>query len=140
MNAGPFARKFPSAEFYAVDAQYSFPIPLPSSFLGLPSWTKPLPKSSDTMPGVPWGGEFEHDVLTVYPGPSSAYQDAAFFHKPSKTLLVCDAVFAVDSDPPPILTDVPEYRKAVLFHARDNGDVGQIVEDSEENRRKGWQR
>ena len=46
VNAGPFARAFPSAEFYAVDQQYSFPIPLPSLFLGLPRWTKPLPRCS----------------------------------------------------------------------------------------------
>ena len=30
VNAGPFARRFPDAAFYAVDAQYSFPVPLPS--------------------------------------------------------------------------------------------------------------
>ena len=46
VNAGPFARAFPAAEFFAVDQQYSFPIPLPSAFLGLPRWTKPLPRSS----------------------------------------------------------------------------------------------
>ena len=34
--AGPFARAFPDAEFYAQDQQYSFPVPLPSLFLGLP--------------------------------------------------------------------------------------------------------
>ena len=28
VNAGPFARAFPAADFYAVDQQYSFPLPL----------------------------------------------------------------------------------------------------------------
>ena len=46
VNAGPFAREYPSANFYAVDKQYSFPLNLPDSFLGLPDWTKPLPRSS----------------------------------------------------------------------------------------------
>jgi len=57
VNAGPFARRFPSAEFYVVDKQYSFPIPLPNAFLGLPRWTKPLPPSSQGL-ASPWGGEF----------------------------------------------------------------------------------
>ncbi len=94
VNAGPFARRFPDAAFYAVDAQYSFPVPLPSRFLGLPSWTQPLPASSssdsNSASSLPWGDEFEHEVLTVFPGPASAYQDAAFFHRPSKTLVSTD--------------------------------------------------
>ena len=139
VNAGPFARAYPDAEFYAVDAQYSFPVPLPSAFLGLPSWTEPLPPSSKSWP-APWSADFDHEVLTVRPGPASAYQDAAFYHRPSSTLLVCDAVFTVSKEPPPILADVPEYKKALLFQARDNGSVGQVVADSEENRRKGWER
>ena len=48
VNAGPFARQFPDAEFYVVDRQYSFPVPLPSAFLGLPRWAKPLPPSSSS--------------------------------------------------------------------------------------------
>lgn len=74
VNAGPFARAFPSATFYAVDQQYSFPIPLPSRFLGLPRWTQPLPRSSsssDTPGGSATnvlGPEFEYEVLTVKPG------------------------------------------------------------------------
>eukprot|EP00873_Tetraselmis_striata_P045854 jgi/Tetstr1/466118/TSEL_010681.t1 len=137
VNAGPFARKFPAAEFYACDRQYSFPVPLPSLFLGLPRWTKPLPESSEDAEGL-WGGELQHLVLTVKPGPGSEYQDAAFFHAPSKTLLVCDAISAVTDDPPPILTSDPEYTRALLFHARDSKD--EVVEDSPEARRKGWRR
>ena len=72
VNAGPFARAFPSADFYVVDQQYSFPIPLPNAFLGLPRWAKPLPRSSEGT--SIWGGEFEHEVLTVKPGPGSYFQ------------------------------------------------------------------
>ena len=77
VNAGPFARAFPAADFYAVDQQYSFPLPLPAVFLGLPSWTKPLPRSSEGLDATWLGGEFEHAVLTVKPGPGSYFQDAA---------------------------------------------------------------
>mmetsp|Transcript_19983 Transcript_19983/g.32507 ORF Transcript_19983/g.32507 Transcript_19983/m.32507 type:complete len:367 (-) Transcript_19983:86-1186(-) len=135
--AGPFARRFPKAEFYVTDKQYSFPVPLPNSYLGFPSWAKPLPPSSKGLPGL-WDGEFEHEVLTVQPGVASMYQDAAFVHKPSKTLMVCDAVFAVTDEPPEIITSDPEYVRALLFHARD--DPLETVPDTPEMRRKGWRR
>jgi len=139
VNAGPFARAFPEADFYATDRQYSFPVPLPQEFLGLPRWTKPLPPSSSEGTGEGmWEGEFEHEVLTVKPGPGSMYQDVAMFHKPSKTLLICDAVFAASDEPPPILMEEPEYTRALLFHARDSKD--EVVPDTPENRRKGWRR
>ena len=136
VNAGPFARAFPSAEFYAVDQQYSFPVPLPSLFLGLPPWTRPLPRSSEGLDL--WGGELEHEVLTVKPGPGSYFQDVAFVHKPSRTLLICDAILAVTEEPPPILTSEPEYLRALLFHARDAPT--EVIADSPEARRKGWRR
>ena len=130
--AGPFARKFPDATFYVVDQQYSFPVPLPSRFLGLPRWARPLPRSGSVA------GGFAHEVLTVKPGPGSYFQDVALYHKRSRTLCVCDAVLAVTQDPPPILLEEPEYRRALLFHARD--DALELVDDTPENRRKGWRR
>lgn len=137
--AGPFARAFPAAAFYAVDAQYSFPVPLPNAALGLPPWTRPLPPSSGGGGGAsPWPAELEHEVLTVKPGPASAYQDVAVLHRPSRTLLVCDAVFAATDEPPPILTSEPEYTRALLFHARDA--PLELVADTPDARRKGWRR
>jgi len=136
VNAGPFARKFPDAEFYVTDQQYSFPLELPNAFLGLPSWTKPLPESSkgSTM----WNGELDHEVLTVKPGIASQFQEAAFFHKASQSLLLCDTLVAVNDEPPEILTAVPEYTRALLFHARD--EPLELVQDTPEARRKGWRR
>lgn len=134
--AGPFARSFPSAEFYVVDQQYSFPLNLPDSTLGFPAWTKKLPASSRGL-GM-WGNEFEHEVLTVKPGVASEFQDVALFHAQSKTLLVCDSLFATNGDPPAILESDPEYTRALLFHARD--DPLELVEDTPEARRKGWRR
>ncbi len=136
VNAGPFARAFPDANFYVTDKQYAFPLNLPNSFLGLPSWTKPLPRSS--RDNDMWGGELEHEVLTVKPGIGSMFQDVALYHKASDSMLICDAVFAVTEEPPVILTEEEEYTRALLFHARDEKD--DIVEDTPENRRKGWRR
>ena len=137
--AGPFARKFPEAEFFVTDQQYSFPVSLPDRTLGFPSWTKTLPSTSNSDQESPlWGGEFDHEVLTVKPGIGSMYQDVAFFHKPTKTLILCDALLATTAEPPPILTQEPEYVKALLFHARDS--PREIVPDTPEARRKGWRR
>lgn len=142
VNAGPFARAFPKANFYVTDQQYAFPLNLPNSFLGLPSWTKPLPRSSSSsdmnMNMNMWGGELEHEVLTVKPGIGSMFQDVALFHKQSQTMLICDAVFAVTEEPPKILTEEEEYTRALLFHARESKD--EVVQDTPENRRKGWRR
>jgi len=134
--AGPFAKCFPDAAFYVTDRQYSFPIPLPARFLGLPSWTQSLPASSRTMNIL--GDDFEHEVLTVKPGVGSQFQDVAVYHKSSGSLLVCDVLLAVTNEPPVILTEEPDYVKALLFHARDDKD--EIVPDTVENRQKGWRR
>jgi len=136
VNAGPFARAFPAANFWVTDKQYAFPLNLPDSFLGLPSWAKPLPRTSRGTDM--WGGEIEHEVLTVKPGIGSMFQDVALYHKKSKTVLICDALFAVTEEPPRILTEEEEYTRALLFHARESKD--EVVEDTPENRRKGWRR
>jgi len=136
INAGPFARAFPRANFWATDKQYAFPLNLPDEFLGLPYWTKRLPRTSKNSDI--WGDELEHEVLTVKPGIGSMFQDVALYHKKSETMLICDAVFAVTEEPPKILTEEEEYTRALLFHARDAKD--EIVEDTPENRRKGWRR
>ena len=136
VNAGPFARAFPDANFYVTDKQYAFPLNLPDSFLGLPYWTKPLPRTSRGTDL--WGGELEHEVLTVKPGIGSMYQDVALYHKSSGSVMICDALFVVTEEPPKILTDEEDYTRALLFHARDTKD--EMVEDTPENRRKGWRR
>ena len=81
-----------------------------------------LPASSSGQ-GL-WGGELEHEVLTAKASRESVYQEAAFFHKPSKTLLLCDAVVSTGVDPPPILTSEPEYTRALLYHARRSAREG----------------
>ena len=44
-----------------------------------------LPASSGLS--NPFGPEFEYEVLTAKASRESVYQEAAFWHKPSKTLL-----------------------------------------------------
>jgi hypothetical protein len=153
--AGPFARRFPKAEFWTTDAQYSFPLSLPGRWLGFPGKVRQLPsepryvgktRDGSTSAGgaAPpdfsslFGGEFEFAVLSAKASKESIYQDAAFYHKPSRTVLLCDAVVAIGAAPPDILLAEQDYRRALLYHARD--DPLEKVEDTPETRRKGWQR
>jgi len=132
--AGPFARQFRDAEFWTTDAQYAFPLNLPATWLGFPGIVKQLPSRGDGL----FGGEFKLAVISAKASKESIYQDAALFHEPSKTLLLCDAAVSVTEDPPAILTSEPEYVRALLYHARD--DPLEKVVDTPEVRRKGWQR
>ena len=171
VNAGPFARQFPDAEFWTTDRQYSFPLNLPPTWLGQPGRIKVLPSSSAA--GGPLAGELDFEILTARASKESVYQEAAFFHRcvhaghecaaprtatarlrrpepsppwaagaiaaltpplpplsppppsrgsrhrrPSRSLLVCDAIISVSEAPPPILLAEPEYRRALLYHVR----------------------
>jgi hypothetical protein len=131
--AGPFARWFPQAQVYVVPNQWSFPVNLPLAWLGLP-WgrTQVLPPQSID---APFGDEFDYAILGPIGLGLGAFEEVAFLHRASRTLLVTDAVVAVPEEPPAIVADEVT---ALLFHARDT--VADRVQDTPENRRKGWQR
>jgi hypothetical protein len=131
--AGPFARRFPQAQVYVVPHQWSFPVNLPLAWLGLP-WgrTQVLPPQSAD---VPFGDEFDYAILGPIGLGLGSFEEVAFLHRASRTLLVTDAVVGVPEEPPAIVADEVT---ALLFHARDT--VDDRVKDTPENRRKGWQR
>lgn len=130
---GPFARHFPSAQVFVAPGQWSFPLNLPLSWLGLP-WqrTQILPADSTQ---VPFTTEFDYAILGPIDLGLGSFAEVAVFHKRSRTLLVTDAVLSVPADPPDIVQLDPY---PLLFHARDS--ALDPVEDTEANRRKGWQR
>lgn len=129
---GPFARRFPQAQVFVAPNQWSFPLNLPLSWLGLPSGrTTILPEESSK---APFTNQFDYAILGPI-GVGQPYEEVAFFHRRTRTLLVIDAVVSISEDPPAIVQLDPY---PLLFHAKDN--AFDIVEDTEENRRKGWQR
>lgn len=130
---GPFARCFPLAQVFVAPSQWSFPLNLPLSWLGLPSKrTQVLPQDSST---TPFANQFDYAILgPIYLGPGK-FAEVAFFHKRSRTLLVTDSVVSVPEDPPAIVQLDPY---PLLFHAKDK--ASDIVADNLANRRKGWQR
>ncbi|MBV8886889.1 MAG: DUF4336 domain-containing protein [Chroococcidiopsidaceae cyanobacterium CP_BM_RX_35] len=129
---GPFARRFANAQVFVAPNQWSFPLNLPLSWLGFPQRrTQVLPADSAD---APFAREFDYAILDINLGRGS-FEEVAFFHKRSRTLLVTDSVLSVPEEPPAIVQLDPY---PLLFHARDN--ALDIVEDNPANRRKGWQR
>ncbi|HAJ62980.1 MAG TPA: hypothetical protein DCP31_30240 [Cyanobacteria bacterium UBA8543] len=130
---GPFARCFPLAQVFVAPNQWSFPLNLPLSWLGLPQRrTQVLPEDSCN---APFADEFDYAMLGPIELGPGRFEEVAFFHKRSQTLLVTDSVLSVPEEPPAIVQLDPY---PLLFHAKDS--AFDVVEDSEANRRKGWQR
>ncbi|MBD2436210.1 DUF4336 domain-containing protein [Nostoc sp. FACHB-110] len=130
---GPFARCFPNAQVFVAPNQWSFPLNLPLSWLGLPAKrTQILPED---VSQTPFADEFDYAILkTIDLGPGK-FTEVAFFHRRSHTLLVTDAVVSIPAEPPAIVQLDPY---PLLFHAKDKGS--DVVADNQANRLKGWQR
>jgi hypothetical protein len=130
---GPFARRFPRAQVFVAPKQWSFPLNLPLSWLGLPAKrTRVLPADSSE---APFAQEFDYALLGPLDLGLGVFGEVAFLHRRSRTLLVTDLVVSIPEDPPAI---VPLDPYPLLFHARDS--AFDAICDSSENRRKGWQR
>lgn len=130
---GPFARCFPHAQVFVAPNQWSFPVNLPLSWLGLPPRrTQILPQDSSQ---TPFAGEFDYAILNTINLRLGWFNEVAFFHKRSHTLLVTDSVVSVPAAPPAIVQLDPF---PLLFHAKDSAP--DLVTDTLANRCKGWQR
>lgn len=161
---GPFARCFPRAQVFVVPYQWSFPINLPLSWLGLPrrrtqllSPTLSLKEKMGTGVGVEmfvanksvntpantpankfadeFTDEFDYAILGPIRLGLGTFAEVALFHRRSRTLLVTDTLVSIPENPPEVL-ELDPY--PLLFHARENGL--ESLEDSSENRQKGWWR
>jgi hypothetical protein len=139
---GPFARAFPQAQVWVTPDQWSFPLDLPLSWLGLPiGRTYILPPDSSH---TPFGDEFDYAILATILVSNSfsldrrnrgQFAEVAFFHRNSRTLLVTDAIVSIPLEPPQILQLEP---LPLLFHARDRSIDPHA--DTPTNRIAGWHR
>lgn len=99
---GPFQRKYPKAQCWIVPQQWSWPVNLPPQFFGI-NKTGILGRDP-----TPWDDEFEYELLRPPALGVASYVsfiEAAFLHKPSKTLLVTDAVVYVSENIPDCIPD-----------------------------------
>jgi hypothetical protein len=130
---GAFARYFRDAQVFVAPHQWSFPIDLPLSWLGLPrDRTYILPEDSSK---TPFANQFDYEILGPIELGPGRFEEVAFFDKRSRTLLVTDTIVSVPENPPAIVQLEPY---PLLFHAKDKAT--DAIEDTQENRRQGWQR
>ncbi|MFN5991736.1 MAG: DUF4336 domain-containing protein [Dolichospermum sp.] len=130
---GPFARRFPNAQIFVAPGQWSFPLNLPLSWLGLPDKrTRILPENSQE---APFAEDFDYAILGPIDLGLGKFAEVAFFHKRSHTLLVTDTIVSVPAEPPAIVQLDPY---PLLYHAKDQ--AFDMVLDTPVNRLKGWQR
>ena len=125
------ARSFPKANLWVCPGQWSFPIQLPLEWLGIPKQrTRTL--FSDGLP-------YKDCCKWISLGPIDIglgrFQEVSCYHRPSKSLIVTDALVAIDSEPPELFDLDPT---PLLFHARENGS--ELLEDNILVRKKGWKR
>ncbi|MEM9927471.1 MAG: DUF4336 domain-containing protein [Cyanobacteria bacterium P01_D01_bin.50] len=130
---GPFARCFPNSQIFVTPKQWSFPVNLPLSWLGIPARrTQVLPFDSSK---TPFANQFDYEILGPIELGAGRFAEVAMLHKSSKTLLVTDSIISVPEQPPAII-QLDSY--PLLFHARDKAT--DIMADNPANRCKGWQR
>ncbi|MEL6927429.1 MAG: DUF4336 domain-containing protein [Cyanobacteria bacterium J06600_6] len=130
---GPFARQFEQATVYVAPKQWSFPVNLPLSWLGFPRQrTLVLPRDSSQ---TPFADEFDYAILGDIDLRLGQFEEVAFLHRRSQTLLVTDSIVSIPIEPPEIVED---DLFPLLFHSRESGD--EEIMDTPSNRLKGWQR
>lgn len=130
---GPFARQFKTAIVYVMPHQWSYPVQLPLSWLGLPiGRTQVLP---DCPSDTPFGDEFDYAMLGPIALGVGPFAEVAFFHRASRSVLITDAILSVSETPPAMVNLEPT---ALLYHAREN--AADVAKDTPENRIKGWKR
>ena len=125
------ARAFPNAKIWVCPGQFSFPFQLPLDWLGIPSDRTNILLAD----GFPHGDFCEWISLGPIDIGLARFQEICCFHKPSKSLLVTDALVGIEETPPEIFDLDPT---PLLFHSRDNGYEELI--DTPFARRKGWLR
>ena len=125
------ARAFPNAKIWVCPGQFSFPFQLPLDWLGIPSDRTNILLAD----GFPYEDYCEWISLGPIDIGLARFQEVCCFHKPSKSLLVTDALVGIEETPPELFDLDPT---PLLFHSRDKGSEELI--DTPMARRKGWLR
>ena len=125
------SRAFPDAVVWLCPGQWSFPVSLPSSWLGIPKARSKV-LFDDGLPHEDCCHWLSLGPINLGLGP---FQEVVCFHKTSGALLVTDALVGIESKPPELFDLDPT---PLLFHARERGD--EPLQDTPEARHRGWAR
>jgi hypothetical protein len=125
------ARAFPAAEVWITPRQWSFPLQLPTSWLGFP------PGRTRVLfdQGLPHAEELDWRQLGPLDLGLGTFLEVACLHRSSGALLLTDALVGIPADPPALFQLDPT---PLLFHARERGDEPLL--DTPERRQRGWWR
>jgi len=125
------ARAFPNAKIWVCPGQFSFPFQLPFDWLGIPSDRTNILLAD----GVPHADYCDWISLGPIDIGLGRFQEISCFHKPSKSLVITDALVGIEETPPELFDLDPT---PLLFHSREKGSDELI--DTPIARRKGWLR
>jgi hypothetical protein len=124
-------RACPGATLWISERQWSFPLQLPSSWLGFPAGrTRTLGPE-----GFPHPDQLDWISLGPIDLGLGTFHELACVDRASGTLLVTDALVSIPAAAPAIFDRDPT---PLLFHARERG--AEPLRDSPEQRLKGWKR
>jgi len=125
------ARAFPTATVWLSDCQWSFPLGLPSSWLGFPlGRTKVLGRD-----GYPHLEQLKWVALGPLDLGLGQFLEVACLDRATGSLLLTDALVSFTDTPPELFCLDPT---PLLFHARERGSEPLL--DTAEQRIKGWKR
>ena len=125
------ARAFPEATVWVTPHQWSFPLRLPSRWLGFPAQrTRVLFED-----GVPHQDQLDWRALGPLELGLGTFMEATCLDRCSGSLLVTDALVSIPGTPPELFELDPT---PLLFHGRDRGD--EPLSDTPARRNIGWKR
>lgn len=131
LSVPAMARAFPKATVWISDYQWSFPLRLPSSWLGFPAdRTKILFRD-----GLPHTTDLEWISLGPLHLGLGTFLEVACFDRFTGSLIVTDALVSIPKTPLSVFDLDP---LPLLFHAREKGF--EPILDTPEMRQKGWLR
>ncbi len=131
LPVAPLMRACPGATLWISERQWSFPLQLPSSWLGFPAGrTRTLGPQ-----GFPHPDQLDWISLGPIDLGLGTFHELACVDRASGTLLVTDALVSIPAAAPVIFDRDPT---PLLFHARERG--AEPLRDSPEQRLKGWKR
>mmetsp|Transcript_36796 Transcript_36796/g.103812 ORF Transcript_36796/g.103812 Transcript_36796/m.103812 type:complete len:336 (+) Transcript_36796:161-1168(+) len=113
VHLGPFSRACPSAEIWVAPGQWSYPLNLPISLLGV------FPRKVQIIGEhtAPWSDEFDSAILSLPLKGVGSFVEVSFHHKDTCTLLLTDLLICPTKDPPGVCRDDPS---PLLLMQRDN--------------------
>jgi hypothetical protein len=134
-------KRWPNAQLWVAPGQFSFPIRSVSDDVVWGRSVSGTLQTSDlggSNAQPPWIDEIQYETLAAgtfkIGGVPTTLYETAFFHRPSKTLIVTDSLAFISLDPPPL----NRHDNLLLVSKHSTSDL--MPEDTAEARKIGWEK